>query len=105
MVSKKALNTLLVSAVALTVAGGAAVAKAQDAEKEKCYGVVKAGSNDCAASNGAHSCAGHSTADKGAGEWIALPVGICEKLSGGSLTPAAADGAAPAAAPAEAPKH
>lgn len=52
---------------------------------EKCYGVVKAGKNDCAA-NG-HACAGQAKADRNAGEWLSVPKGTCERLSGGSLTP------------------
>ncbi len=98
MVSKKALNTLLVSAVALSVAGAASSASAQNStEKEKCYGVVKAGKNDCAAAGGSHSCAAASTMDGAGDEWVALPKGACEKIVGGSLTPS---GDAPAAAPA-----
>ena len=52
---------------------------------EKCYGVTKAGKNDCAAPG--HSCAGQSKA-QGPKEWVALPSGTCERLVGGSLTPA-----------------
>jgi uncharacterized membrane protein len=54
-------------------------------DMEKCYGVAKAGKNDCA-SNG-HACAGQSKADKNAAEWLSLPKGTCERLVGGSLTP------------------
>ena len=90
MVSKKTLNTLLVSAVALTVAGGVSAAHAMEEGKEKCYGVVKAGHNDCANADKSHSCAGHATEDGAAGEWIALPAGTCEKLVGGHTEPMAA---------------
>lgn len=93
MVSRKTVNTLLASAVALTVAGGIGAAKADHHEgassegKEKCYGVVKAGHNDCANASKTHSCAGHATTDADGGEWLTLPAGVCEKLAGGSLTP------------------
>ncbi len=94
MVSRKTVNTLLASAVALTVAGGIGAAKADDHSeagaadaKEKCYGVVKAGHNDCANAAKTHSCAGHATEDAAGGEWLTLPAGVCEKLAGGSLTP------------------
>ena len=93
MVSKKSVNTLLASAVALTVAGGATAANAMDADKEKCYGVVKAGHNDCGNAAKTHSCAGYATTDADGGEWLALPKGVCEKLVGGSLTPKTADAA------------
>ncbi len=88
MASNKTLNTLLASAVALTVAGGINAANAMDmAGKEKCYGVVKAGANDCANAAKTHSCAGHAATDADGGEWLALPTGVCEKLAGGSLEP------------------
>lgn len=87
--ASKTVNTLLASAVALTVAGGigAAEAAGDKAGKEKCYGVAKAGHNDCGNAAKTHSCAGYSTVDSDGGEWLALPKGVCEKLAGGSLTP------------------
>ena len=92
MASNKTLNTLLASAVALTVAGGMNAAQAgPGADKEKCYGVAKAGHNDCGNAAGTHSCAGYSTVDGDGGEWLALPKGTCEKLVGGSLTPKTED--------------
>lgn len=84
MVSKKNVNTLLASAVALTVAGGIGAANASEGT-EKCYGVVKAGHNDCGALDKSHSCAGHAAADGDANEWVAVPAGLCEKLVGGTL--------------------
>jgi len=54
-------------------------------EAEKCYGVAKAGLNDCASAAGVHSCAGQSKADHDPGEWVYLPKGSCEKIVGGSL--------------------
>lgn len=86
MASKKTLNTLLAGAVALTIAGAAVPADAAKG-KEKCYGVAKAGHNDCANAAKTHSCAAQSTIDGDGGEWVALPKGVCEKLVGGSLEP------------------
>jgi len=74
---------LIAGAVSLAAANAA---KAEDsADKEKCFGVVKAGMNDCGAADKSHSCMGHATADGNGNEWIALPKGVCEKLVGGSL--------------------
>lgn len=53
-------------------------------DQEKCYGVVKAGKNDCAGP--AHACAGQSSVSAGGKEFIAVPKGTCERLEGGSLT-------------------
>ena len=97
MISKKALNVLLTGVMAVSVAGAASMANAQSGnEKEKCYGVVKAGKNDCAAASGSHSCHAAATADGMGDEWIAVPKGLCERLANGSLTPVSGGGAAPA---------
>ncbi len=87
MVSKKAVNTMIASAVALTVAGAAGDANAVPEGKEKCFGVVKASHNDCGAADKSHSCAGQASVDGSGNEWVALPEGTCDKLVGGSLTP------------------
>jgi uncharacterized membrane protein len=49
---------------------------AEEAEKEKCYGVAKAGKNDCAAGKGT-SCAGTSTIDYQGNSWSLVPKGTC----------------------------
>ncbi len=80
------------TATALTIAGAltAAVALTQGSalagkdDMEKCYGVAKAGHNDCAAGPGT-TCAGTSTEDGQGNAWLFVPAGTCEKLTGGSL--------------------
>jgi uncharacterized membrane protein len=57
---------------------------ADDPTTEKCYGVAKAGKNDCAGA--AHSCAGQGKADSSAKEWVKLPKGTCDRIVGGSLS-------------------
>ncbi len=78
-----ATGVLTIGSVAAYANDAAAPAAAPAAAKEKCYGVVKAGKNDCGAKD--HSCAGKAAADKGAAEFILLPSGVCERLTGGSL--------------------
>ncbi len=59
---------------------------ADHAEKmEKCYGIVKAGKNDCQTKTA--SCAGSATKDNQKDAFLFLPKGDCEKITGGSLTP------------------
>jgi len=72
---------ILGTAIAGLLATGAAVA-ADKPKMEKCYGVVKAGKNDCQTSNSA--CAGTSTKDGQKDAWIYIPKGTCDKLVGGS---------------------
>ena len=85
MISRKTVNTLLASAVALTIAGAATTANAMPEGHEKCFGVVKAGMNDCAAMDKSHSCAGQASADGSAQEWVAVPAGLCAKLVNGKV--------------------
>ncbi len=49
---------------------------------EKCFGVAKAGKNDCQTSHS--SCAGTSKRDGQGDAWIYLPAGTCDRLVGGS---------------------
>ena len=53
---------------------------------EKCYGIAKAGKNDCA-STGNNSCGGTSKLNSDAKAWIYVPEGYCERIVGGSKTP------------------
>ena len=77
---------LIVAAAVTTALGTAAVADtAHAAKNEKCYGVAKAGANDCSAGPGT-TCQGTSTVDSQGNAWIYVPAGLCEKLTGGSLT-------------------
>ena len=59
---------------------------AADPSKDKCFGIAKAGHNDCASASGSHSCAGTATKDNDAGDWKYVEKGTCEKM-GGMLTP------------------
>ncbi|MBD0788696.1 DUF2282 domain-containing protein [Vibrio sp. Y2-5] len=52
------------------------------ADQEKCYGVAKAGQNDCATKMS--SCAGTSKKDGQKDAFVVVPKGLCGKLSGGS---------------------
>ena len=77
--------TKLAVAGALTAALAAApLAGALAADMEKCYGVAKAGMNDCKAGEGT-TCQGSSTMDGQKNAWVLTPAGLCEKLTGGSL--------------------
>ena len=52
------------------------------AAKEKCYGVAKAGQNDCANLSGSHSCAGQSKVNNSPDEWSYVAKGTCASLKG-----------------------
>ncbi|HEX5354622.1 MAG TPA: DUF2282 domain-containing protein [Aquabacterium sp.] len=77
---------LLSSALASVLALGAATAQAHDEaapkDKEKCYGIAKAGQNHCANLSGTHSCAGEAKTDNAPAEWKLVAKGSCAKLGG-----------------------
>lgn len=54
-------------------------------EAEKCYGIAKAGKNDCQTTNS--SCAGTSKRDSQGDAWVYMPKGACERVVNGSLQP------------------
>lgn len=62
----------------------AAPAHAAD-EKEKCFGIAKAGQNDCASMSGVHSCAGQSKVDMDKSEWKFVAKGTCTAMKGITL--------------------
>ncbi|MCA1490602.1 BufA1 family periplasmic bufferin-type metallophore [Sinorhizobium alkalisoli] len=85
-------RTLIGSALAAIASLSASTVSAGPAAQpefsfEKCYGVVKAGQNDCQTAT--HSCAGTSTMDDQADAWIYLPAGTCSKIAGGNNAPKA----------------
>jgi uncharacterized membrane protein len=76
-------NTLTIAAALSAALLLANTVQAQGAG-EKCYGVAKAGKNDCQTATS--SCAGTSKKDHQVDAWITLPKGTCAKIAGGSLT-------------------
>ena len=77
-----AIGSLLVLGL---VSGNAAAADTKN--MEKCFGIAKAGKNDCASSKSAHSCAGQATKDNDPNDFVALPKGTCDKIAGGIMEP------------------
>jgi uncharacterized membrane protein len=59
-----------------------ASAPAAAADKEKCFGIAKAGQNDCASVTGVHSCAGQSKVDMDKMEWKYVAKGTCKDMKG-----------------------
>ena len=64
-------------------AGMEMAAEAGASGNEKCQGIAKAGLNDCGTSQ--HSCAGQAKVDRDPEEWIYLPAGTCERITGGKI--------------------
>ena len=73
-------SSALASVLAMGLLGTASATDAPG--KEKCFGIAKAGQNDCANLSGTHSCAGQSKADMGADEWKYVAKGTCKDMKG-----------------------
>ncbi len=69
-------------ATALASLGAAAHEAGEVKGQERCFGVVKAGENDCANLAGTHDCAGQAATDRDPGDWKYVPRGSCRKLKG-----------------------
>lgn len=76
-------KTMILLAATLATASFAANADDAKPANEKCYGIAKAGKNDCASKVAGNSCAGQSAKD-GQG-FLTVPKGLCEKLVGGKV--------------------
>jgi uncharacterized membrane protein len=79
------IRSALIGLVAFGALSGSAMA-ADPAGKEKCYGISKAGQNDCANGTGSHACSGQSKADNDPQDWKFVAAGSCAKL-GGKMAP------------------
>jgi len=90
--SSPARNELIASAFAAAIAAPAILSAQKPVppptafKTEKCYGIAKAGKNDCA-STGNNSCGGSSKLNSDPKAWIYVPAGYCDRIVGGSLQP------------------
>lgn len=78
------MKSYIFAALSAAVAISSAQAEGEVKDQEKCYGIAKAGKNDCAIPG--HDCMGHSKVDNDKKEWMFVKKGECEG-KGGSLTP------------------
>ncbi|MBU6260026.1 MAG: DUF2282 domain-containing protein [Burkholderiales bacterium] len=84
-------STAFASLLGLGLAGPAAAADmARNQGREKCYGIAKAGQNDCANLSGSHGCAGQTKTDGAADDWKYVAKGTCKAMRGLTLEEAKA---------------
>jgi uncharacterized membrane protein len=67
----------LLAALATPLVAFAAPAPVPSFQAEKCYGIAKAGLNDCQTAT--HSCAGPATKNMDPASWIYVPAGTCAR--------------------------
>lgn len=76
-------TSAMMAALSLAACGGTAKIVSQKGTTENCYGIAKAGMNDCAGES--HGCAGQAMATRSPGDFVTVPIGTCDKLYGGTL--------------------
>ena len=74
-----AIAGILALGVAATAFAGPVTPKAN---QEKCYGIAKAGQNDCGSALGTHACAGMSKVNNDPNEYKFVKAGTCDKMGG-----------------------
>ena len=74
-----------IGGLAAFAASNALAGPVKCAELERCYGVARAGKNDC--STATTACPGTSKVDSQPDAWMYVPKGTCERIAGGSLKP------------------
>ena len=84
MEKQKILSLAIGGLLALGLAANASAAE-KKVEMEKCFGIAKAGMNDCSSNKAAHSCAGQATKNNDPMDFVAVPKGTCDKIAGGML--------------------
>jgi uncharacterized membrane protein len=83
--SSKAVAKAVAGILALGVSAASQAVPEQPTHWEQCAGIAKAGKNDCGALDKSHSCAGQATVDNADTEWVYVPKGSCEKITGGKV--------------------
>ncbi len=83
MTKVSALTLATAVAGALSLAAVPVLGQTKGAAGYKCYGIAKAGQNDCALA-GTHSCAGQSKADYDLADWKAVADKAACDQAGGS---------------------
>ncbi|MDD1000049.1 DUF2282 domain-containing protein [Pseudomonas sp. TNT2022 ID1044] len=73
------LAALAIAFTSFTAGVNAAETPAATGKMEKCYGVAKAGHNDCKAGAGT-TCAGTAKVDYQANAWKNVPAGTCTSI-------------------------
>ena len=80
------LSAAIGSLLVMGLVSGNAVAA--EVKMEKCFGIAKAGKNDCGSKKADFSCAGQATKNGDPHAFVSVPKGTCEKIVNGLTEPA-----------------
>jgi uncharacterized membrane protein len=85
--SRDLIQSAITGLLAAGILAASASVMAAEMPKDKCFGIAKAGQNDCASKTSKHSCAGQSKVDNDPNDFKLVAAGTCEKM-GGMMAPA-----------------
>ena len=77
------LSAAIGSLLVMGLTSGYANAAEKKGAMEKCFGIAKAGMNDCSTKKSSHSCAGQATKNNDPLDFVVIPKGTCDKIAGG----------------------
>ncbi len=83
---EKTQKILATTAATLALSLSTTSTPAASMNMEKCYGIAKAGMNDCGGKGTGHTCQGQATKSGDPNDWLFVAKGTCTKIVGGSLT-------------------
>ena len=84
-IQQSLIHSAVAGLLALGVVTVSSSAFAAAEAKEKCFGVAKAGQNDCGSNKSKHSCAGQSKMDNDPSDFKYVPAGTCAKMGGSMM--------------------
>ena len=84
-IQQSLIHSAVAGLLALGVVAVSSSAFAADEAKEKCFGVAKAGPNDCGSTKSKHSCAGQSKMDNDPSDFKYVPARTCAKMGGSMM--------------------
>lgn len=76
------ISAALAGAIVASGTANADASQKKELNREKCYGIAKAGKNDCKSASGSHGCAGYAKKDNDPDEFVVVKKGECEKQGG-----------------------
>jgi uncharacterized membrane protein len=80
MNQRAVVSSAFASVLALGLVGPSSAA--EEKGKERCYGVAKAGQNECASLSGSHDCHAEAKVDNAPEDWKLVAKGTCKAMKG-----------------------
>jgi uncharacterized membrane protein len=85
MNQKLVIRSAMAGLFALGTVGELSAHAADPKGMEKCFGVAKAGHNDCGSNKTAHACAGQSKVDNDPHDFKYVKTGTCKDMGGSTM--------------------